>query len=600
MGSGLVRLGSLLAVVSVVGVGCGGSSSEDQAETPSLVKELAGETAPPSDAEAGGDLSVLASSDVDYVDPGAVYYQFGYMVTNATQRTLLGWAPDDTVEPSPDLAAEAPVFADDGKTVTFTLRPGVRFSPPVDREVTSADVKYAIERGLLPGVANGYEQIYLADLIGFERAVEQARRNPSVAPDISGIETPDDRTLVLRLDRPTAATAAQSLSLPISAPVPEEYAREFDADNPSTYADHVVATGPYMIENNSAGEAIGYTPGKQISLVRNPNWDPETDFRPAFVNSVTIREGYADTAIASRKILNGESEINGDFNAPPNVLKDTVDERPDQFGLASGGGVSYISLNTAIPPFDDLNVRRAVLAATNRDELRDQRGGELLGEVASHYIPPDIPGFEEAGGIDGPDLDFLANPEGDLELAADYMRRAGYESGRYEGDAHVLVLSANSGTSPNVAQIFTDTLKKLGFDVDLQLVSANVMLTRFCTVPKARVEVCPSLVWGKDFNDAQTILNPLFNGRYIVPENNANTSQLDDPAINRAMDEAALLTGAQERAQAWGEIDRMVSAQAPAVPWTWPRSANIASADVNGVVNLFNGSWDLSATSLDQ
>ena len=68
--------------------------------------------------------------------------------------------------------------------------------------------------------------------------------------------------------------------MPITIPVPEEYAKEFDAKNPSTYNTHVVASGPYMIKNDAKGNLTGYKPAKSIKLVRNPNWDKATDFQP--------------------------------------------------------------------------------------------------------------------------------------------------------------------------------------------------------------------------------------------------------------------------------------------------------------------------------
>ena len=71
------------------------------------------------------------------------------------------------------------------------------------------------------------------------------------AEHISGIQTPDDQTIVFKLDRPRGAIVAGVLALPASAPVPEEYAKKFDAKNPSTYGNHVVSTGPYMVKNDA-------------------------------------------------------------------------------------------------------------------------------------------------------------------------------------------------------------------------------------------------------------------------------------------------------------------------------------------------------------
>src|SRR4029453_1375640 len=94
----------------------------------------------------GGTITVLSAGDVDHIDPGQAYYSFSYEITYATQRTLLAYKPN-SVDAVPDLAARMPTVSNGGRTVTVHIRSGVRFSPPVNREVTSADVKYAIERG---------------------------------------------------------------------------------------------------------------------------------------------------------------------------------------------------------------------------------------------------------------------------------------------------------------------------------------------------------------------------------------------------------------------------------------------------------------------
>ena len=115
------------------------------------------------------------------------------------------------------------------------------YSPPVDRAATAEDVKYAIERSLLPGVPNGYAQTYLAGVEGIDEAIKEAQANPTGgAPDISGITAPDDTTLEVKLTDTSSIGVIGALSLPISAPVPEEYAAEFDAENPSTYGENQI------------------------------------------------------------------------------------------------------------------------------------------------------------------------------------------------------------------------------------------------------------------------------------------------------------------------------------------------------------------------
>jgi peptide/nickel transport system substrate-binding protein len=112
------------------------------------------------------------------------------------------------------------------------------------------------------------------------------------------------------------------------------------------------------------------------------------------------------------------------------------------------------------------------------------------------------------------------------------------------------------------------------------------------------VAICPNVGWLKDFADPQTILDPTFNGKNIVATNNSNWPQLDDPKINAAMDKAETIVDPAERAKAWGDIDKMVTEAAPAVPWIWDNQPNIWSKNVNGVINKFNAHVDLGFTSL--
>jgi peptide/nickel transport system substrate-binding protein len=251
---------AMAAAFALALAGCGGDDSESE--------ESAGqESAPSQQAKKGGDLTMLYAADVDKIDPGATYYQYGFNVAYATQRPLYSFKPDDAINPEPDLAEGPPEISEDGKTVTVKIRPGVKFSPPVDREVTSDDVAYAIERGFTSNVANSYFPVFLADIAGL-KAFQDGDANR-----ISGVTTPDDQTIVFRLTKPRGAIVAGALALPGSAPVPRDYAREFDRQKPSRYGQNQVATGPYMIENNAQGKATGYKPGVEIKLVRNPNWD---------------------------------------------------------------------------------------------------------------------------------------------------------------------------------------------------------------------------------------------------------------------------------------------------------------------------------------
>ena len=564
----MLALGALVAVA-----GCGGDDDDD--------------------AKKGGTITVMAADDVISLDPGAMYYQYDYMVLSQPgHRALYGWKAGET-KPVPDLAASMPQVSDGGKTVTIKLRKGVRFSPPVNREATSADVKYAIERDFLPSVGNAYVAVYFSELVGNKEYTE------GKAKEIKGLETPDPQTLVMKFSNPVGViTTANALTLPGSAPVPKDYAAKYDKGEVSTYGEHVVFTGPYMVKNDGKGKITGFEPGKRLELVRNPNWDPKTDYRPAYVDRIVSDAGN-DTTVASRQILSGKGMVSGDFAAPPTpVLKSALQSQKDQLDVVPSQGNRFISLNTTVKPFDDVNVRRAVAAVIDREQLRLTRGGPTLGEIANHFIPPGIPGFEESGGVEGTGADFLANPKGDLALAQEYMRKAGYENGRYDGPA-VLMVGDDDAPNDDTAEAVQSQLQKLGFKLNFRLVPRNTMLSKFCGVPDSNTAICPNLGWGKDFYDAQSMIDPVFNGKNIIPANNANYSELDDPELNKAMDAANNITDPDARAKAWGELDRKITELAVVIPWLWDNQVNIKSSDVKGVINQFNSAYDLSFTSIE-
>lgn len=542
------------------------------------------------DGTRGGTLTLLTSQDISNLDPGVTYSSLDLALLASTQRTLYSYAPDNASDIVPDLAASDPQVTDDGRTLTVRIRRGVRFGPPVNREVTSRDVKYAIERGFNPNVANPYAPQYYGSVVGADRAT---------GGPIPGIETPDDHTIVFKLTRPTASLLAEATVLPLSAPVAREYARPLDARSPSEYGNHVVSSGPYMLAADDDGRVLGtgYVPGRSVRLVRNPNWDAATDARPAYLDEIEWRIG-GRPSVSGRQVLDGEALALGD-TPPPALVKRAYEDAPDQIFFSPGAGNRYATLNTAIPPFDDANLRKAVAASLDREQMRRVRGGEVVGDVASHFIYPGVLGFEEAGGHEGTGVDFLAEPRGDRDVALKYMRAAGYADGRYTGDETIQVIGLAGAPDDANAQIVDQTLKDLGFKTNLKIVAPAVYYARFCALPRARVHVCPNVGWIRDFADPQTVLNLPFNGAYIFPENNPNVSQLDDPAINRAMARGELTVGTANRASAWAEIDRMVTATAAAVPWLWDKQPNLFSEDVRCVPQLWNqGRCDFSYTSL--
>jgi peptide/nickel transport system substrate-binding protein len=543
----------------------------------------------------GGRVIFRMCCGPDWIDPGQTYYSVGFMLSGAVNRPLYSYTPDHPLHPVPDLAEGDPQISADGKKVTVTLKTGIHFSPPVNREVTSRDVKYAIERAFTRHVPNGYVFIYFSDLVG-------APDDFGPLTDIAGIETPDERTIVFRLERPTATTLAGALTLPITVPVPREYARPFDRERPSTYDSHVVFTGPYMIRNDADGNLVGLA--DDIEIVRNPNWDPAGDFRPAYVDEIRFRFSDVDFTTMARHTLQGSHRLCCDASDPDWVRKFGSSYQA-QIGSAPGHGTRWVSLNTRVKPLTHINVRKALAAAMDRKGLRHARGGRLAGRLAQHFLSPGGPGFAESGGFDGfGHTRYLQHPGGDLALARRYMLRAGRHGvhvsrhGNYAGSRSLLMVGTDSEPGRTVAHLVKRGVEALGFDVHLKLVPPDEMYTKWCGVPSAKVAICPNVGWFADFFDPESLLEPTFSGHAIRRSGSNNYSVLDDADINRAMRQASTLLPGPARWRAWAGINRMVTKQVPGIPYLWDVNYAVESPDVLGVINPYFGSWDLSFTSL--
>jgi peptide/nickel transport system substrate-binding protein len=550
----------------------------------------------------GGTLTVYSQEDFEHLDPGESYFSLDYAVVYATQRPLFVYPPNSTSVLEPDLATEVPTLANggispNGKTVTVHIEPNVKFSPPVNRAVTSADVAYAIERGANPNVGNGYFAPYFGDLVG----ASTAKGGP-----IAGIKTPNATTIVFHLTKPTANLLVGALSLPLSVPVPASVAGPLDKHAPTLYGSTTVAeTGPYMLQQNAKGvfQGIGYQPGKSLTLVRNPNWSASTyassAFKPpAYLNQINVIIG-GDTTVIGYKVLKGTDSVQLDTPSQP-IVKDAYLNYPSQITFIAGSGTHYGGLDTQHGVFTNVNLRRAVWANLDREAIVKARGGPLVASPMTHFLTPGTDGFTQAGGFAGPNYPWNTDVNGNLAEATKLMKAAGYPSGKYTGNQTVQIVSGNGGNAPAISQIVNNDLTQLGFKTHLSLVQQAVMYSKYCGVPKAEIDVCPSSGWIRDFDDPLTVLYVPFNGAAIIPTNNSNWSQLNDPAINNAMNKAEVITDPTQAAEAWAKIDEQLVDTAAGLPETFDNQPNIRAGDVRGVSDLWNvGSWDFAFSSLD-
>ena len=215
----------------------------------------------------------------DSFDPTGEYLaNFIAIYTNLLGRNLVGYnhvVGTAGNVPVPDLATAIPKPTNGGKTWTFRLKSGIRFGPPVNREITSSDIKYALER--LADPKNGGQYAFYFNVIkGFE-AVGKGE-----AQSVSGITTPNAKTIVFNLTKPTG-DFPKRLGMPAAGPIPHEVADCFKG-KPGEYGRFVISSGPYMIEGSQnldikscdAMKPIsGYDGKTSLVLVRNPELQRE-------------------------------------------------------------------------------------------------------------------------------------------------------------------------------------------------------------------------------------------------------------------------------------------------------------------------------------
>ena len=353
-----------------------------------------------------------------------------------------------------------------------------------------------------------------------------------------------------------------------------------------------------MVENDAQGKVIGYKPGKTIHLVRNPNWVKDKDFRPAYVDEILIRTNATDGNVTGRQVLSGSHLV---LDRPGGAGPQAG--RPEPEGPAQDGSRAAASgtfpLTTTIKPLDDINVRKAIPAAFDRDAARKARGGEFVGPIATHFIPPGIDGFEDAGGQKGPGFDFLAEPKGDMAVAEKYMKAAGYSSGKYDGNEELLMVGSNVDPGKAVAEVSKAQFEKLGFKIRLRTVPQDAVYTSGASSRPRRSPSAPALRGSRTSTTRSRCSSRRSRARpSSLKGGNINYSPARRSSkIDKAMDDAALLAG-EERYQAWGEIDKMITEQAAAVPFVWDDTNLIHSKDVNGVINEYYSSFDFSFTSL--
>jgi peptide/nickel transport system substrate-binding protein len=500
-------------------------------------------------AEAGGTFHVLSTSKEISLDP-AKSQNLGTSTIHLVLRGLTSWktSPDKAAELVPDLATDTGQVSDGGKTWTYKLKPGLKYAD--GSPIVAADIKYGVERSFAPELSGGLGY-HKSLLVGGDKYT-----GPYKGAQLASIETPDDTTIVFKLNKPFGDWP-WVVSMPAFSPVP----KKADTD-PAHYGEDPVASGPYQVKS--------YAPGSKLELERNPNWDKSTDeARTGLPDAIVIDMGLQADVVNQRLIADaGDDKFAAATGVSvPAALIPTVSGNPAvkaRVATSPSGALQYLAMNTKRPALANPEVRKAIQYAVDKQAVQVAEGGpEYGGEIATTLITPGIEGYQKY------DL-YQAPPQGDPEKAKSMLAAAGVSNLK-------LVLAADNATGLSVAQAIQQGLKRAGITVTIKPLD-NEPLTDLITGNKPDFDLTVSS-WLPDFPSAIGNIQPLFasseagNGGY-------NISRYSSPAVDSAIAAATAESDRTKAAGLWGAVDKQIMADAPVVPLIYARNAFLHGSKV--------------------
>jgi peptide/nickel transport system substrate-binding protein len=592
-----VRLVGLALALALVAAACGGGDDEgggggDQQAAP----------------EKGGVLRAAISDFglTNGFDITGEYVAVAIGLYGAMTRTLMGVkhvAGPPGNELVPDLAEAPPEISDDGLTYTFKLKSGVKWAPPLDRDVTSKDVAYAFQRINTAPLVAQYASYYTGVIKGLDGKAKSAETT------ISGIETPDDSTIIFNLEKPTGDFLYR-LSMPAAAPIPEEVAKCFT--KAGDYGRYVMSNASYMIQGSEDLDITscdtmkpisGFDPSKSITLVRNPNYDQATDdTRANYVDAIQVSVNTNVDDIFSQ-IQAGNLDSSVSDQPPKPVLQQYLTDPAKKPYLHSDSGdrTWYIYMNSATPPFDDVHVRKAANWIMDKAGILQAWGGTTFGAIATHVIPPIV--LSDA-------LTAEYNPyasegnRGDEAKAKEEMKQSKYDTnkdGVCDGAncSNLVMINRNVTPWTDAEAVVVSSLEKIGIKVKPRNLASSAAYTTIQTV-KNNIPIAMNAGWGKDYADADTFAGPLFDSRGITPTGNHNYSltgmtqaQAAElgidypsepiPSVDAAIDACQEITldKPDDRNQCYADFDKKVMEEAVAwIPYLWANNITVTAPSV--------------------
>jgi peptide/nickel transport system substrate-binding protein len=462
----------------------------------------------------------------------------------------------------PGLAEKMPDVSSDGKTYTFQLRKGLKYSDGTP--VKASDFEVAIKR--LMKLAGPYSS-FLATIQGTDEFTKKG--DPKA--DIPGI-TADDKSGKITVKLTTPDSKFQfAVAEPYAAPVPAskvKYTSMTDAPPPGV--------GPYKIEV--------VDPSREFILTRNKYFDIP-GMAKGKLDKIT---GQVSTNVTkmTEDVINGQLDFMTED--PTGDLLPTVKSKyPDRFSLNPyPPNTYYFSMNTEIPPFNNEKAREAVNWAIDSRALQRVFSGRL--KPTCSFIPPGTIGYDDSAKCPYGD----PNGPGNLTKAKQLVKESGTEG------QSVTVWTNNKDPRPAIGEYLRDTLNKMGYKTSTKTLNQQVYFDAIGT--KSRKAQIHFNDWFMDFPDPSDLFQPLVTAAALESTPTFNVGFVNDPHVNSEVARLSKERDPSTKASDWTKLDQYLVG--PGKSYVAPYGSELTSTfmsermdyeDCNGIHQVFKNDWAL-------
>lgn len=576
-----VAVAAAAAAAALVATSCSSGKTSGTGASTAYNAGISGVVNP--STHTGGTVTYQLSSTPDSMDPGNTYYAFMWDFSRLYARALTTFQPAPGtagLKLVPDLATGLGTPSDGGKTWTYHIRSGLKFSDGTP--ITTKDVKYAIERSnYAPDVLSNGPTYFHQYLVDNSPAYQGPYKDKT--GNLNSIQTPDDTTIVFHLKQPFA-DFDYLVSNPQTAPVPQA------KDTGASYVNNIISSGSYKFTS--------YTDGKGATLVKNPEWSASSDpLRKQYPDTITVQFNVAQTTVDNNLIAgNATMDMAGaGMAASTQATVLTNAAQKSHVDDAQSGALAYVAISTQVPPFNNVHCRQAVEYAVDKVSAQTATGGNIHGDIASTILPPTVNGYTAYTNPFATPGDQGADSSAGLSAAKAQLAQCGMPNGFSTN----ISARADRPNEIAIAQAVQAALKKVGINVSIQQYPSGKYFTDNAGAPAfvhSHDLGLMMMAWAADWPTGYGFLEQILDGKTIKASGNTNLSELNDPTINSMLNAAIQNTDNAARTKAWGDIDKSALQLAPLVPLLYrkdplyrPASAtNVFVTEAYGMYDYLN------------